>query len=387
MRIAGVFGGIIQPMNSLAELDYLNLGSAAKAQIAALVQSLLDQQEHDANQLQQSKDAEIKAKDFKIEALTHELAYYKRIRFSRQNESLAPLQRDVFEETWKADLSAIEAEVEQLKDGPPCDTVAKPKRPRAGRPPLPAHPPRIEVRHEPESCVCGKCGNPNLVKMGEDITEQLHVEPAKFSVVRHIRPQYACRPCETLMAEPIPPAVIDGGMATVALLAWVMVSKYLGHLPLCRLGQIAGREGVTLSRSTLADWVGRIGVTLQPLVDRLIWHLLQGNTLPADETPVAQLDPGNGKTRKAYLWAYRSNDLAGDRSPRIIVFDYRKGRSGEYAREFLGDWKGHLMVDDYAGYKALFINDNDGETRIGLAFPMHAENSSICISPTRALWP
>ena len=372
MRLAGGFDGIIQPMNSLAELDHLNLEPAAKAQIAALMQSLLDQAEHDANQLQQSKDAEIKAKDFKIEALTQELAYYKRIRFSHKNESLAPLQRDVFEETWNTDLSAIEAEVEQLKDDQSCNTVAKPKRPRAGRQPLPDHLPRIEIRHEPESCVCGKCGNPNLVKMGEDITEQLHVEPAKFSVIRHIRPQYACRPCETIIAEPIPPAVIDGGMATVALLVWVMISKYLDHLPLYRLEQIAGREGVILSRSTLADWVGRIGVTLQPLVDRLIWHLLQGNTLHADETPVAQLDPGNGKTRKAYLWAYRSNDLAGDRSPRIIVFDYRKGRSGDYAREFLGDWKGHLMVDDYAGYKALFINDNEGEICTELACFSHA---------------
>jgi hypothetical protein len=143
MRHSGVLGGIIQPMNSLAELDHLNLEPAAKAQIAALIQSLLDQADHAASQLQQSKDAEIKAKDFKIEALTHELAYYKRIRFSRKNESLAPLQRDVFEETWNTDLSAIEAEVEHLKDDQPCDTVAKPKRPRAGRQPLPDHLPSV----------------------------------------------------------------------------------------------------------------------------------------------------------------------------------------------------------------------------------------------------
>ena len=96
-----------------------------------------------------------------------------------------------------------------------------------------------------------------------------------------------------------------------------MTNKYLNHLPLYRLEQIAAREQVTLSRSTLAEWVGRTGVALQPLVDRLIWHLLQGNTLHADETPVAQLEPGNGKTRKAYLWAYRSNDF--DPGPRIIA--------------------------------------------------------------------
>jgi transposase len=94
------------------------------------------------------------------------------------------------------------------------------------------------------------------------------------------------------------------------------------------------------------------GLALQPLADRLAWHLLQGNTLHADETPVPQLDPGNGKTRKAYLWAYRSNDL--QPGPRLIVFDYQPGRSGAHARQFLGAWQGHLLVDDYGGYKALF---------------------------------
>jgi transposase len=352
---------------------------------------LLEQAERDASLLLlketelQAKDSVIKAKDFKIEALTHELAHLRRMRFGVKSEALSKLQQDLFEETLTTDLAAIEAELEQLADKQPGNTVVKPKRPRAGRQPLPDHLPRTEIRHEPEHCVCGKCGNTQLVKIGEDITEQLHVVPATFSVIRHIRPQYACRPCETIIAEPIPAAVIDAGMATVALLTWVMISKYLDHLPLYRLEQMAAREKVILARSTLAEWVGRVGVTLQPLVDRLAWHLLQGKTLLADETPVAQLDPGRGKTRKAYLWAYRSNDLTDEQAPRIIVFDYRKGRSGEYARQFLGDWKGHLMVDDYVGYKALFVNNSIGESCIELAcwahvrrkfFDLHQANKS-----------
>ena len=337
-------------MNPLAELDQLNLEPAAKTQVAAMLQALLDQTAQDAK-LIQAKEAAIQAKDFKIAALTHELAYYKRIRFSTKSEVLAPLQRDVFEETWNTDMSAIEAEVEQLQDDQPGDTVARPKRPRAGRQPLPAHLPRIEHRHEPEFCTCGQCGK-NLVKIGEDVSEQLDVEPAKFFVHRHIRPQYACRVCETIKAAPIPPAVIDGGLAAVGLLAWVLINKFLDHLPLYRLEQIAARDGVTLSRSTLADWVGRLGVALQPLSDRLAWHLLQRDCLHADETPVPQLDPGNGKTKKAYLWAYRSNDL--QPGPKIIVFDYQAGRSDRHAQQFLDDWQGYLLVDDYGGYKALF---------------------------------
>jgi transposase len=344
-------------MNLLAELDQLNLEPAAKTQVAAMLQALVEQAAQDAQtianqqQLLQTKDASLQAKEVKIAALTHELAYYKRIRFSTKSEAWAPLQRDVFEETWNTDISAIEAEVEQLADTEPYATVARPKRLRAGRQPLPSHLPRIEHRHEPESCTCGKCGQ-DLVKIGEDVTEQLDVEPAKFFVHRHIRPQYACRSCETVTAAPIPPAVIDGGLAAVGLLSWVMISKFLDHLPLYRLEQIAARDGVNLSRSTLADWVGRLGVALEPLADRLAWHLWQRDCLHADETPVPQLDPGNGKTKKAYLWAYRSNDL--QPGPKILVFDYQAGRSGRHAQQFLQDWQGHLVVDDYAGYKALF---------------------------------
>ena len=330
-------------MNPLAELDQLNLEPAAKTQVAAMLQALLEQTARDAKIIQ--------AKDIKIGALTFELAYYKRIRFSTKSEALAPLQRDVFEETWNTDMSAIEAEVEQLQDDSVCGTVTRPKRSRAGRQPLPAHLPRIEHRHEPESCTCGQCGQ-DLIKIGEDVSEQLDVEPAKFFVHRHIRPQYACRACETIKAAPIPPAVIDGGLAAVGLLTWVMISKFLDHLPLYRLEQIAARDGVNLSRSTLADWVGHLGVALQPLADRLVWHLLQRDSLHADETPVPQLDPGSGKTKKAYLWAYRSNDL--QPGPKIIVFDYQAGRNGRHAGQFLQDWQGHLLVDDYGGYKPLF---------------------------------
>ena len=156
------------------------------------------------------------------------------------------------------DLGALEAKIEDLADEEPRITVTKPKRSRAGRQPLPEHPPRIEHRHEPDSCQCGQCGK-DLIKISEDITEQLDVEPAKFFVHRHIRPQYACRHCETITAAPVPPAIIDGGMAAVGLLVWVLISKYLDHLPLYRLEQIAARDQVILSRSTPAEWVGRMG--------------------------------------------------------------------------------------------------------------------------------
>lgn len=132
----------------------------------------------------------------------------------------------------------------------------------------------------------------------------------------------------------------------------MVVQKYLDHLPLYRIEQISERQGCAIARSTLAEWVGRIGVALQPLADRLAGLLRQQGVLHADETPIQQLDSGAGKTKRAYLWAYRSNDLCG--SPPMVVFDYQTSRSGSHAQAFLQGWTGHLMVDDYSGYKALF---------------------------------
>jgi hypothetical protein len=144
------------------------------------------------------------------------------------------------------------------------------------------------------------------------------------------------------------------------LYVWVIIAKYLDHLPLYRLEQIAARDQVILTRSTMAAWVGRIGVALQPLADRLAELLLKRRVLHADETPVAQLDPGRGKTKRAYLWAYRSNVL--ETGPPIVVFDYQGSRAGRHAKEFLAGWQGHLMVDDFGGYKVIFTQ---GVTELG----------------------
>ena len=306
------------------------------------------------------RNVELFAAQTKIQALVLELAHLRRIRFGAKSEALSAEQRDLFQETLASDIAAAEAELSPSATAEASSgKMPRVPRERAGRQPLPDHLPRIEHVHEPEFCTCGQCGAA-LVKIGEDVTEQLDVEPTRFFVHRHIRPQYACRPCETIAAAPIPPAVIDGGMAAVGLLVWVVIGKYLDHLPLYRLEQIAARSGVVLSRSTLAEWVGRIGVSLQPLADRLAALLLERGVLHADETPVAQLDPGSGKTKRAYLWAYRSSIM--DTGPPIVVFDYQTSRAGKHVRNFLHEWKGHLMVDDYAGYKALFAN---GVTELG----------------------
>jgi hypothetical protein len=135
--------------------------------------------------------------------------------------------------------------------------------------------------------------------------------------------------------------------------------KYADHLPLYRQERMFGRAGLEIPRSTLAEWVGACGVQLQPLVDALRNTLLEHSVLHADETPVSMLAPGKKKTHKAYVWAYCTTPFA---DLKAAIYDFAPSRAGEHARTFLGDWRGKLVCDDYAGYKAGFGN---GITEIG----------------------
>lgn len=309
----------------------------------------------------------------RIKVLEAQLAAMNRAMYGRRSEQLDPAQRQLFEEALEEDIVAMQTELEALK--------AEPSAPRRQpkRLPLPEHLPRVEVRHEPVSCACTQCGSA-LTPMGEDVTEQLDCKPAEFFVRRHIYPKYACRACETVTAAPSEASVIERGRPAPGLLAHVLIGKYADHLPLYRQQQIYQRSGVELARSTLADWTGAAGVALMPLVSAMKADLLQRPVIHADETPVALLDPGAGKTARAYLFAYCATD-----GPPITIFDFCVSRSGEHAKRFLGSFRGHLVVDDYAGYKALFAQ---GVTEVGcwahirrLFFELHAAKASAHAEP------
>jgi transposase len=312
-------------------------------------------------------DQELNWRQAKIDKLTHEVAYYKRHYFGVKAERLPVEQGQLFEETLAADMAAMTEELAQLSE-------TKPKG-QAKRKPLPPELPRTEIHHEPESTTCA-CGC-QLERIGEDVAEKLDYTPGTFTVERHIRGKWACTECETLVQAPVPAHVIDKGIPTTGLLAHVLIAKYLDHLPLYRQEGIFGRAGLPIPQSTLAEWVGRMGVTLQPLVDALKEEMLTYPVLHADETPVAMLDPGAGKTHRAYLWSY---SIGAFEPVKAVIYDFADSRAGKHAREFLGDWRGTLVCDDYSGYKALIA---DGVTEAGCMaharrkfFDLHANNQS-----------
>lgn len=299
------------------------------------------------------------------------------MKFAAQSERFSPEQKSLLEDEIEADLAAVATEIDALAQ---TQTPATPEKKQAKRLPLPAHLPRREIRHEPASTTCS-CGC-QMKRIGEDVAEKLDYVPGVFSVERHIRGKWACAQCESIQQAPVEAHVIDKGIPTTGLLAQVLVGKYADHLPLYRQEAIFGRAGLAIPRSTLAQWVGTCGVRLQPLVDALKTEVLRHRVIHADETPVAMLKPGEGKTHRAYLWAYAPGAFE---NIKAVVYDFCESRSGEHARRFLGHgtdkaWKGSLTCDDFSGYKALIAS---GVTEVGCLaharrkfFDLHAANQS-----------
>lgn len=310
-------------------IDEAQLKTLDAQQLREVVRSLM-------GEIQQ-RDREIAFKQATIDKITHEMAVLKRMKFAAKSEHFSAEQRSLLEEAIDADLEALQRELEQLApDAPEQREKQAPKREK-----LPANLPRREIRHEPRSTTCS-CGCA-LKRIGEDVAEKLDYQPGVFSVERHIRGKWVCTQCETLVQAPVPPHIIDKGIPTAGLLAQVLVAKYVDHQPLYRQESIFGRAGLAVPRSTLAQWVGACGVQLQPLVDALKEVLMQHLVLHADETPVAMLKPGNGKTHRSYLWSYCTGAFE---ATKAVVFDFADSRAGRHAKEFLGEWRGSLVCDD-----------------------------------------
>ena len=322
-----------------------------------VLQLLRQQEEKDAEHARQLavKDRYLILRDETIARLEMTIAKLKRWRFGQRSEKLSPDQISLWEEALETEIAAVESELEAVlaesaaAKQPESAPKTAPRR-HPGRMKLPDTLPRVEVRHDPESCTCGQCGGP-LETIGEEISEKLDYVPGHFQVIRHIRPKLACRPCGTLESPAMPAQVIDKGLPTARMVAQVLTAKHVDHLPLYRQEAQYLRAGIPISRATLCSWLGQGEYWLSILAEACKMALLEGAILHADETPLPVLNPGSGKTHKAYLWVYRSQ---GDAPHPIVVFDYAPDRKGIHPQGFLRDWQGILQTDDYGGYDALY---------------------------------
>ena len=301
----------------------------------------------------------IKFKDAKLEKITFEPARLKAWRFGAKTEAMSAEQRQMFDEAMAEDQASLEAQLLALQGAWPAAEPAKATPKQAHRrQALPEHLRRVEHHHEPENthCPTPDCGQP-MARIGEDVSERLDIVPAEFFVHRHIRGKWACKCCQTLVQESVAPQVIDKGMPTPGLVAHTLVSRFVDHIPYYRQETINARSGVHTPRSTLAAWSGAGGAALEPLFDAHREFVLSSQVLHADETPVNMLDPGAGKTKRAYIWAYARGGF--DSMPGV-AYDFCVGRGAQYPIAFLGDWSGTLVRDAYSAYDSVVrLNDRN----------------------------
>ena len=364
--------------------DLLAQNARLQQQLDAQKQHYQQQAAQLKQQYQQQMDAQRQQYEAKLARINQELtdAITKQQRlihrlFGQKSEGLTPKQDHLNKETALEDLALLEQAhdnflanlsdderaklvaskpIDTQEKGTQSETPTKPKRQK--RIVIPDNLDIHTIIHEPPSITC-ECGC-QMTQIGQDVQDKLGFKPKQFYRERHVYPKYICRNAECnrekLVQAKTDAQIIDKSVATPALLAHVLISKYADHLPLYRQSLIYQRSGVYLSDSTLADWVGRCGVQLGFLVNRLIKLILTQPIVHADETPVKILNTYGtkdikGKLKQGYVWAY----VTPQHSPiKAVVYDFAQGRGSEHPNAFLNGFKGKLICDGYNGYKPLF---------------------------------
>src|SRR5882724_5951632 len=287
----------------------------------------------------------VESRDGEIERLQIIIKKLQRAQFGRRSERLDADQLALA-------LEDLDGDIARIRESRPAIATEAAEAP-SRRKPLPDHLPREDVLLDVDSEICGCCGGA-LHAIGESVSEMLDWAPAQLRVVRICRPKYACRACNKVVQAPAPERLIAGGLATPALLAQVLVSKYCDHTPLYRQSQIFARHGVDLSHSTLAGWVGGACWWLEALHKRLAKNVFASDHLFADDTPVPVLDPGRGRTKTGRLWVYAREQRGwSGPEPPAAVFVFAPDRKAERPASHLEHFKGVLHVDGYAGFESL----------------------------------
>jgi len=285
--------------------------------------------------------------NLRIQSLKEELRQYRVKLLGPRSETLNDLQLELLaDQEPGATLDEVEAETRRA---PLASVPRRERRRHPGRQHLPDNLPRVEEVVCCAEQTCRQCGAETAL-IGYDESEQLDVEPARHFVRVTKREKRACRCCGKggVTMPPLPPRIVEKGLASDRVVVETVVAKYSDHLPLYRQAAILEREaGLEIGRATLDGWVMRVGELLEPIVAAMRLDLLRGPYLQADETIVpVQMHDKRGADHQAYLWQY--GKPGGE-----TVFDFRMGRGREGPQKFLGQWEGILQTDGYQAYDGI----------------------------------
>lgn len=281
-----------------------------------------------------------------VASLRHQLDVLCQRLFGKKSERVDPQQLRLALEQLANEPGPVTEPIEM--DSAETPVRGHTRRRPPGRRPLPAHLPRrrveLDLSDAEKHCACGQV----KMRIGESIAEKLEYEPASFVVIQTVRAKYACSQChEGVVEAPAPPQAVEKSLAGEGLLAHVVVSKYVDHLPLYRLERIFAREGIDLSQTTLCDWVADVATALTPIGEQLRREVTNTSYLQTDDTSVTILDERGG-SYKGRLWTYL------DPIGRQVVFDATRTHERDGPERFLADFCGKLQADAYRGYDALY---------------------------------
>lgn len=308
------------------------------------------------------QNQELKLNENRIQILEEQIRHLRSQLFGRKSERyVSPDQKqlDLFDEAEDAAEKALRKESTLV-------VVPAHERKKPGRKPLPADLPRIDVIHDlvPLDKMC--CGK-EMARIGEEISEKLCVKPAEIYVEKHIRLKYACKECEgieskggTVKIAPMPPQIIPQGIATPSLMAYIITNKYADALPLYRQEKIFERIGIEFGRGTMAHDVIHVAGKCDPLLELMEKEIRSGPLIQIDETRIQVMkEPGRSNTTESYMWVFRG----GTRDHPVLIYQYHPTRSGDAAKAFLKNYKGHVQTDAYVGYD--FLDELEGVTHLG----------------------
>jgi len=337
-------------------------------ELQRLIRQLRADHEGKVQSLQANLQAERNERiEYQNKALEYfeELQLMRRRLFGRSAERLSEADR---KQLWLFNEAETIAATENQPSEPQRVPVRCHTRAKRGRKPLPADLERVEMIHDIAESEknCG-CGQP-LKRIGQEVCEKLEIIPAQVRVRRHVRPKYACRACEGSGEEEkaavrIAPAVkqlLPKSIASPALVAYMLVSKFCDALPFYRQERQFQRMGVDLSRQDMANWTMAVARRIQPLVQLLRGEIYSGPVVQIDETTLQVMqEPGRANTRQSYMWVYRG----GQPDHPVVDYQYHPSRSGEVPLKVLDGYRGFVQTDGYEGYEEL--GRQPGITHVG----------------------
>jgi len=289
-----------------------------------------------------------------VNLLLEQIRLSRHKRFGATSESSDSEQLRLFNEV------EMEAESEPEAQEPTLETITYERRKKqAGQREemlknLPVE--RIEYRLSEDERAC-PCCRESMHEMSSEIRKELKIIPAHKVLVEHVQFIYSCRHCERngietpITKAPMPRPAFPGSLASPSAVAYIMDKKYGDGMPLYRLEKQFERQGIPLSRQTMANWVlTGADEWLSKIYDGMHAVIVTHKYLHADETPVQVLhEPGRTPESNSYMWLYRS----GRDGPSIVMYEYQQTRSQEHPIQFLKGFNGYLHVDGYAGYNQI----------------------------------